>query len=202
MDPVASALKHILMSERLTVITVVLTIAGLICFFSERYEYWDFAGLPVWSRPAAQVVWIVCAVHVVVRALMGLGKLCRAILHRAISLPERYRRSRFERPTIARLRGTDGLQREALAFALHRDESRFWVERDRQYRWLAALRQKGLVEEEPGSGLSSNALFQIHPIVWRYMKSHPNQFVYRWPWIREPWSEVYDETKLEEKLKK
>jgi hypothetical protein len=54
----------------------------------------------------------------------------------------------------------------------------------------------------PGSGLSSSAQFEIHPTAWQYMKSHPNQFVYRWQWTREPWSEDYDARQVETELKK
>ena len=203
MSLLETALKYIQTSERLIVVTVTLTVAGLICFFSERYGYLDFAGLPEWTRPAAQAVWVVSAVHVAIRTLMGLGTLCRTVFRRAGALPEQYRRSRFEKPTIARLRGTSGLEREALAFALHRDEKRFWVgPKQRKYRWLVALRQKGLVEELGGSGLSSSVQFEIHPTAWRYMKSHSNQFVYRGQWTREPWSEDYNETQLEAEFKK
>jgi len=191
-------LKYIQTSERLIVVTLTLTVAGLICFFSERYGYLNFAGLPEWTRPTAQVVWVVAAVHVVIRTLIGLGTLCRAVLRRAISLPERYRRWRFENATIARLRGTDGLEREVLGFALHRDDDHIWAERSDRYRWLVSLHRKGLMKMTDAE--SDVVHFRIHPIAWRYMKSHPNQFVYRLPWTHAPWSDDYNETNVEAQL--
>jgi hypothetical protein len=109
MSPWEAALKYIQTSERLIVVTVTLAAAGLICFFSERYGYLDFAGLPEWVRPAAQVVWVVSAVHVVVRCVMGFTRLCRVLLSQILSLPDRYRCSAFDKATIARLRETNGL---------------------------------------------------------------------------------------------
>ena len=200
MSLLETALKYIQTSERLIVVTVTLTGAGLICFLSERYGYLNFAGLPEWTRPAAQVVWVISAVHVVIRSLMGLGALCRAVIRRASALPEQYRRSRFENATIARLRGTDGLEREALAFALHRNDNHIWAERSDKYRWLVALRRKGLVEMTDAQFRTVH--FRIHPIAWRYMKGHPNQFVYQLPWAYEPWSEDYNETQVEAELEK
>jgi hypothetical protein len=200
MSLLETTLKYIQTSERLIVVTVTLTVAGLICFFSERNGYLNFAGLPEWTRPAAQAVWVVSAVHVAIRTLMGFGALCRAALHRAISLPERYRRSRFENATIARLRGTGGLEREVLAFALHRDDDHISAEDSDQYRWLVSLRRKGLVEMTDADPRVVH--YRIHPIAWRYMKSHPNQFVYRLPWAHAPWSEDYNETRMEAELDK
>jgi hypothetical protein len=199
MGALESALKYIQTSERLIVVTLTLTVAGLICFFSERYGYLNFAGLPEWSRPLAQLVWVVSAVHVAIRAAMGLGVLCRTVLQQVISLPERYRRSCFEHATIARLRGTRGLEREAVAFALHRDDDDIWVNRADKYRWLVSLRRKGLVSVSDAGDV---VYFRIHPIAWRYMTSHPNQFVYQWPWTHEPWSEDYNEAQVEAELEK
>jgi hypothetical protein len=48
MGVVETALNYIRTSERLIVITVTLSIAGLLSFLAEKYEYLSFAGLPEW----------------------------------------------------------------------------------------------------------------------------------------------------------
>jgi hypothetical protein len=192
---VESLLQYIRQSERLVVVTLTLTIAGLVLFAAERGQVFDFRGLPGWARPAAEGVWTVCAVHVAIRTVMGLWSWATAASRFIAGVPQRRRRAAYEQPLIQRLLATEGVEREMLCYALFRDENHIWVPGDgSRRRWLVGLLQKGLVELSDAQWGTTH--YRIHRVAWAYMQNHPNKFQNLVGWPKEPWK--VQEDKLEE----
>src|SRR5262249_5265548 len=145
--------------------------------FLERGNYLNFAGLPEWVRPTCQIIWVVSAVHVATRFLMGVAVTLPAGLRQLNSLLDRYRQWAFHRPLIKRLNDTQGLEREGLAFALHLNDNHLWTGENIEYDWITSLRKKGILSVAESNFRTVH--YRIHPAAWRYMKKHPNKFIYR-----------------------
>lgn len=194
---VESLLQYIRQSERLVVVTLTITLAGLALFAGERWEVFDFRGLPDWVRPAALIVWTLCAVHVAIRTVMGLWSWATAASRFIAGVPERRRRAAYERPLIQRLLATEGVEREMLCHALFRDQNHIWIRGGGSRLWLVGLLQKGLVELSDAQVGTTH--YCIHRVAWAYMQKHPNKFQNLVGWPIEPWT-VQEDT-LEKKIR-
>jgi hypothetical protein len=189
MSTIDSLLKYIRQSETLVVVTLSLTIAGLALFAGERWQVFDFHGLPEWARPTALIVWTVSAVHVAIRTVMILWNGARAAARYVAGIPQRRKRTTYERPLIERLLTTKGVEREMLCYALHRGENHLWVNRFDEPRWLLGLKQKGLIEMRDAGWIRTSFMaldsvhYRIHSVAWKYMQRHPSKFinVLGWP---------------------
>jgi hypothetical protein len=115
MSAIESLLQYIRQSERLVVVTLTMTLAGLALFAGERWEVFDFRGLPGWARPAAEGVWTVCAVHVAIRTVMAFWSWATAAARFIAGIPQRRRRAAYNRPIIERLRATHGVERHPVS---------------------------------------------------------------------------------------
>jgi hypothetical protein len=100
MSALDTLLQYIRQSERLVVVTFTVTVAGLALFAVEQWQLFDFRGLPEWARPAALIVWTLCAVHVAVRTVMYLSNRATAAGRFIAGIPQRRRRAAYERPII------------------------------------------------------------------------------------------------------
>jgi hypothetical protein len=193
-----SLLKYIQQSEKLIVVTLTFTLAGVALFIAEDWVF-NYDGLPEWARPLALIVWTVCAAHVVIRTVMSVGRGLAAASRFIVGIPQRRRQAAYDQHLIDRLLTTDGVEREMLCYALHRDENHIWVGAARQRpRWLIGLRQKGLLEFDNATW--GPAHFRIHPVAWRYMKKHPNKFINLLKWADWPWTMNIDEGEIEKKI--
>jgi hypothetical protein len=193
-----SLLKYLQHSERLVVVTLTITIAGLACFAAERWQVFDFSGLPEWARPTALIIWTVSAVHVAIRTAMAFSNGAMAAARFVASIPQRRRRAAYERPLIERLLATKGLEREILCYALRRDEDHIWIDPGDNPRWLRRLKQKDLLERS-GVGVSS-IQYRVHSVAWKFMQEHPNKFINLVPWSDRPWTLAIDEDDVEKKI--
>jgi hypothetical protein len=199
MSTVESLLKYVQHSERLTVVTLTLTITGLLLWFAEAQWQLDLSGLPQWARPAAIIVWTISAVHVAIRAVMALWSGATATARLVADIPQRRRRTAYERLIIERLLATEGLQREMLCYALYRDYDHIWVRAGaRPPRWLLGLKQNGLVEVSDAS--FDTVHFRIHRVAWAYMQRHPDKFINLLAWPDLPWTLSFDEAAAENEI--
>ena len=195
MGALESLLQYIRQSERLVVVTLTVTVAGLALLAVGQPQL--FRGLPEWALPTGIIVWTLCAVHVVIRTVMYLSNRATAAGRFIITIPERRRRAAYNRPLIRRLLATVGVEREILCYALFRERDHIWVPDDRrQPRWLTSLLQKGLVELSDADGRTAH--YRIHHIAWAYMQKHPNKFQNLVEWADEPWA--IPEDTLEKKI--
>jgi hypothetical protein len=195
MGALEALLQYIRQSERLVVVTLTVTVAGLALLAVGQWQL--FRGLPEWVLPAALIGWALCAVHIVIRAVMALSSGIMAAARFIASIPQRRRTAAYGLPVIQRLLRTDGLEREVLCYALYWDKDHFRVRaRDRdRLRWLFRLRQDGLVEM---SGVGpEDVQYRIHHVAWEYMRKYPNRFVTLLPWSSPPWALDLDEDKIE-----
>jgi len=175
MSALETLLQYIRQSEPPVVVTLTLAVAGLALFAGERWQLFDFHGLPEWVRPTALIVWTVCAVHIAIRTVMALWKGATTAGRFIAGIPQRRRRAAYNRPLIRRLLATVGVEREILCYALFRDRDHVWVPDDgRARRWLVSLLQKGLVELSDADGRTTH--YRIHHIARAYMQKHPNKF--------------------------
>jgi hypothetical protein len=119
-------LKYIQQSEKLIVITLTITVAGLVLYAVEG-RLFDPGGLPDWVRPTAFIVWTVCAAHVVIRLVMALSKGTTAAARFIASIPQRKRQTDYDQKVIDRLLATHGVAREMLCYALYRNDNHLWA---------------------------------------------------------------------------
>jgi hypothetical protein len=201
MGALETLLQYIRESERLVVVTLTVTVAGLALFAGERWQggLFDFRGLPEWVRPAAVGVWTVCGVHVAIRTVMVFWKGATAAARYTAGIPQRRRRAAYERPIIKRLRATDGVEREVLCYVLYQDHDRFWVPwtGEQPPRWLQRLIAKGLVEKSDTR--MHDIQFRIHRVAWAYMQKYPHKFQNLVGWPAHPWT--LDEDGMEKKIR-
>src|SRR5262249_61625144 len=116
MGALEALLQYIRQSERLVVVTLTVTVGGLALFAGEWWQVFEFGGLPEWVRPAALIVWALCAVHVAIRTVMALSKRTTSTARFIRSIPQRRRTAAYGRPVIQRLLRTGGLEREVLCY--------------------------------------------------------------------------------------
>jgi hypothetical protein len=201
MGALETLLQYIRQSERLVVVTLTVTIAGLALFAVEQWQLFDVRGLPEWVRPAALIVWALCAVHVAIRTVMALSKGTTATARFIASIPQRRQAAAYRKRVINRLLRTDGLAREVLCYALYWDDDSLWVRaRDRnRLRWLLQLSQDGLVATS-WVHPEGDVQYRLHHVVWEYMRKHPNSFVGVLPWRAAPWLLDLDEDEVEREI--
>jgi hypothetical protein len=186
MSALESLLQYIRQSERLVVVTLTMTLAGLALFAGEWGQVFDFRGLPGWARPAAEGVWTVCAVHVAIRTVMAFWSWATAAARFIAGIPQRRRRAAYNRPIIEGLRATHGVEREMLCYALFRDQNHIWVPDLWSPQWIFSLTQKGLIERTDADARTVH--YRIHRVAWAYMQKHPNKFQNLVGWSNEPWA--------------
>jgi hypothetical protein len=195
----SNLLKYLQQSERLIIVTLTITIAGLVCFFGERWQFFDFNGVPDWARPTALLVWTLSAVHVAIRTVLAASNGIIAVPRMAAEIPARQRRAAFERPLIQRLLATEGLDREMLCYALREEDSHIWVHNGSKARWLYRLKEAGLLQMTNGDFVTTH--YHIHAIAWKYMQKHPNKFINFANWPEWPWTMTFDEDHVDKKIR-
>jgi hypothetical protein len=191
-------LKYIQQSEKLIVVTLAVTVTGLVLYAVEG-RLFDPSGLPDWVRPTAFIVWTFCAAHVAIRLVMTLWKGGTAATRFIASIPQRRRQTAYNQPVIDRLLATEGV--EMLCYALFRRENHLWVNSKTHYRdprWLTRLRLDGLVDLNSADW--GVAHYSIHPVAWNYMQKYPNKFINRLRWRDWPWTIDFDEDKAEKQI--
>jgi hypothetical protein len=194
-----SLLNYIRQSEKLIVVTVSITLAGVALYATEGLLI-DYGGLPEWVRPTAFIVWSVCAAHVAIRALMETWNGSIALARFIAGIPQRRRQAVYDRRVVDRLLATDGVEREILCYALYRNENHVWAssQKARHPRWLIRLKQAGLLDLDDAN--CETAHYRIHPVAWKYMQKYPNKFVHRLGWHDWPWSIDFDQDKAEKRI--
>ena len=193
-------LKYIQQCEKLIVVTLAVTVAGLALYAVEGGLF-DAGGLPDWVRPTVFIVWTVCAAHVAIRLVMALSKGGTAAARFIASIPQRRRQAVYDQPVIDRLLATEGVEREMLCYALFRGENHLWINSKTHYRdprWLTRLRRDGLLDLDSANW--GTAHYRIHPVAWKYMQRYPNKFINRLRWRDWPWTIDFDEDKAEKKI--
>jgi hypothetical protein len=180
------AIEFFQKGEKLIILTLTVGIGGVICFLSERAGIVSFVGLPVWVRPAAQIVWVLSVGHVAIHSAIGLY---RGIVWFAVwlkALPERRRKARYDAAIVDRLLEVGPLGREMLCCALYKRSNHIWVDDDSRERdWLIKLKVLGLVEVS--SAEWSVVHYKIHPVAWNYMSRFPTKFMNLIGWPTDPW---------------
>lgn len=198
MDIVSSIIRYIQQSERLIVVTVVLSFAGVAAHFAEQMNLVNFTDLPQWARPAATLVWIVASVHVTVRIVMALGSAIRQLSSFAVAMPRRWRQSRADGHVVDRLLKMNGLAREILCYARYREDNHIWTDGRSQYHWLNRLKEAGLVELSDAT--FGSAHYKIHAVAWKYMQRFPDKFLHVLAWRELPWTEHLNEFEIEKRI--
>jgi hypothetical protein len=182
-------------AEKLIILTLTVSIGGLICFFAERASLFSFEALPVWARPTAQIVWVLSVVHVGIHALVRLFNGVVQLADWLRSLPERRRKAQYNAAIVDRLTQVGPLGREMICYALYRRDNHFWVEADNQRRsWLTQLEVLGLVEVSDADW--NTVHYQIHPVAWNYMNRYPTRFMNLIGWPKDPW--ILEKTQAKE----
>ena len=194
-----SLLNYIRQSEKLIVVTLTVTVAGVALYAAEHRPF-DYGDLPAWVRPTAFIVWTVCASHVAIRLVMTLWKGGTAAARFIASIAELRRQAAYHQPVIDRLLATEGVEREMLCYALFRGENHLWVKdaRYRDPRWLRRLKLDRLLDLDSADWGVSH--YRIHPVAWKYMQKYPNKFINRLRWHDWPWTIDFDEDKEEKKI--
>ena len=196
MSVLGQIIKYVQQSERLIVVTVVLSTSGVVAYLTERAGLFVFAGLPDWVRPVCTLAWIVVSVHVLVRAAITAVSGGRTIAQFATSLPRMYRQRVADRPIVSNLLSTGGLAREVLCYARYRQKNHIWP--NGEYRWLNRLKEGGLVELS--DALFGTAHYRIHDVAWDYMNQYPNQFVHVLGWRNPPWAANNNESETDRSI--
>jgi hypothetical protein len=188
MSFIGSIINYIQDSERLIVVTVVLSISGIAIYFGEYYGVFEFTGLPDWVKPSCKLAWVVSTVHVFVKMAMAIPGLMRWLS----SLRTRYSTAQAENVLIKCLLEVKGLAREVLCYARHHGRDRIWVsEARREPVWIRELKQFGLVELTDADHRTS--YYRIHRVAWKYIKSRPGKFICKMAWEEPPWTVQADD---------
>ncbi len=113
------AIEFLQKGEKLIILTLTVTIAGVVCFLAEQSSVVSFEGLPTWARPVAEIVWVLSTVHVCIHAAIGLycGAVWLAV--RLKGLPERRRKACYNAAIVDRLLEVGPLGREMLCYAFY-----------------------------------------------------------------------------------
>src|SRR6516164_848323 len=85
-------LKYIQQSEKLIIVTLAVTVSGLILYAVEG-RLFDPGGLDDWVRPTVFIVWTFCAAHVSIRLVMTLWKGGTAAARFIRGIPQRRRQT-------------------------------------------------------------------------------------------------------------
>ena len=135
------AIDFILKGERLIIVTLTISVGGSICAIAERYGAMSFEGAPLWARPAAQLVWILAVVHVLIHGAIGLGRGLRFLAKRVSKLPAERRAAAYDAVIIDRLQAIGAVEREILCYALYKRDNHIWTpDNNRPPDWLKNLR--------------------------------------------------------------
>jgi hypothetical protein len=191
---IGDLIKYIQETERLIVVTVALSLSGIVIWWSEREGWFGFDGFPRWVRTVCILVGIVAAMHVVVRSAIAAWKW-------VLAFPTRHRTALANKVLVDRLLATKGIAREVLSFARHRESDRFWTNTDLEDPdWLRELKRAGLVQFIDAGFRGANSNYRIHRVAWDYIKRRPNKFICKVPWEAPPWTQRFDDERRMNKI--
>lgn len=186
MSIVDAALNFFQKTERLIIVTLTITVAGVVAWTARERGFLDLTGLDPWVLPTIHLVWICAAVHVAIHSAIALWHLSHAGVRAASRIPFRLRKRKFDSVFIRAVRDQTGISREVICYALFRADNHIWVPDDSGQRpWLMQLRASGLVTIRDAAWGTTH--YEINGVAWQHMKSHPNRFIAKITWPSEPW---------------
>ena len=199
MNIFGDTLKTILQSERAIVVTAALVGAGALLVWGEQNSFFNLSALPKWARPTGEIIWAVAVCHVAVRLLVFLWSSLRAAARSIQNMPRKLRQLKADSHIIQRLCATTGLPREVICYARYKRKNHIWISSENEPKWREQLLRIGLIEQSDAQ--FRVAYYKIHPVAWKYIENHPNQFVHKLQWVRAPWETSLNEAKIEAELR-